>query len=527
MYPTKAFDYVGHTIRIPIFNAMVEVFADFTYKYNIHLNLGLSRMGAGERHGRRRAGRRRRRQRRAHHHNRHHHNHHNHHIHHRTNRVPVHHPLYYQSVLGAVSRQRSQGAPNSSCSSTSNTNTNTDTIIGIFASSMSTPAPPVRQTSSTFQCLSMCRVTSIFLWFVGIMMMSLGGFQTPIGFIGLGILFLGIFFLCLTSLAMSGSCSKYCNRTMDPERPPTWATENGHHVPNQRSTAPVPNPSFATSYADPSPAYARGAHFDAVVRGAVAKLHQCAAVPFKHSSSSDLGMVCRADPHPSNTPKLDHRMVGRVEPYPSSADTQSFQQTGSGTNYTWGAASYPSQQVTGSSVPQQDTVGVSVAAGTTPQTVLTSHLRQSSPFSVQVVNEYPSVSVQHHTVLSTPRADDSSTLTATTIPPEPATPSADTLPTVQVETFNELPLSSSMNSQTELPLLDQAMHGCNRTSLDTSNALATHVKVESSLLEGEEEGDVGGELDGDEIGTRDEPSSTNSALPPVSSPLPVMAQSEC
>lgn len=251
--------------------------------------------------------------------------------------------------------------------------------------------------------------------------------------------------------------------------------------------------------------------------------------PSNTLQAQTLGWSVGADPHPSNTPQA--QTIGwsvGVEPYPSSADTQSFQQTGSGTNYTWGAASYPSQQVTGSSVPQQDTVGVSVAAGTTPQTVLDESPPAEQPASqVQVVNEYPSVSIQHHTVLSTPRADDSSTLTATTIPPEPAMPSADTLPTVQVETFNELPLSSSMNSQTELPLLDQAMHGCNRTSLDTSNALATHVKVESSLLEGEEEGDVGGELDGDEIGTRDEPSSTNSALPPVSSPLPVMAQSEC
>lgn len=223
-------------------------------------------MGSGARHGRRRAGRaRRNRRRRA---RQHHHHHHN-----RTNRAQAHHHhrAHMSIFLGAMARGRTQASRNvlyntNSQSSNQGARVTTpwfnanDAYAGSYISSSSASASTALQTpnSSSMQYFSVCRVFSIFLWFVGIMMMSLGGFQTPIGFIGLGLLFLGIVFLVLTSLLMSGSCSNYCYGTTDPERQQTRAstTTQRTELGNSSSSSGF-TPSSATRYQDPVPPYAR------------------------------------------------------------------------------------------------------------------------------------------------------------------------------------------------------------------------------------------------------------------------------
>lgn len=192
-------------------------------------------MGSGARHGRRHraAHHRRARQNRRRRHRRNH----------RTN---AHHNngQHFQShiIFGAVHRRRA--------------NDTSQTPQGVNVTYYSSSNSSV--SSSALAYFPMCRVLSVFLWFAGIMMMSLGGFRTPIGFVGVGCLVVGILMLIFTSLVMSGSCAQRCQSNADPEQPvPANSSEGNNQAPMPVRPVEATSPPNATAFNDVAPSYPR------------------------------------------------------------------------------------------------------------------------------------------------------------------------------------------------------------------------------------------------------------------------------
>lgn len=425
-------------------------------------------MGSGARHGgrRRAAHHRRARQNRRRRHRRNH-------------RAHAHHnngqPFQNHIIFGAVHRRR--------------TNDTSQTSQGVNVTYYSSSNSSV--SSSALAYFPMCRVLSVFLWFAGIMMMSLGGFRTPIGFIGVGCLVVGILMLILTSLFMSGSCAQHCQSNADPEQPvPANAPEGNDQAARPvRPVVAISPPDAAAfndsapNYPSPDPASDKPPSYEEVMAGQYPPTISATVLPpipedMNTEPVLSQGMTASAPtmpPYPVNYAQAQPYGYPPVQPYPP-VDVQSYQRTE--TERTQDPnPSYP-PPITSIQVDPHMAVDTSFQVNTTQSTENGDSSQISSSFVPQPESRFEEVEPVMPMVPPQPQVSppiSTSSLVETSL-------SSNTLPVVQVDTLQTLPLEPSSQTQTSMHLSDSS------TAANNSVEHSSHGNTEVITVINEVEG---------------------------------------